>query len=388
MRITKHVSFVGSQNPALRVFDIIMATNYGTSYNSYLIHGEEYAIIETVHENYVKDFIDKIEREVLVKDIKYVILNHTEPDHTGSLRYLLDMNPNLLVIGSSAAIKNAVNITNREFLSRVVKTGDTLDLGDGVLLEFISAPNLHWPDSMFTYFKKEKVLFSCDFFGCHFCEPMVLDKHLIYNDAYLGELRSYYDSIFSPFKKFVLAGIGKVKDLEITTICSCHGPVLQEKVEEVMNLYAKWSKEEERTGIAIFYVSAYGYTKKMAETFADEFRAAEEEVQLYHMLDHSEAEMAHAMNTAKAVLFGSPTINKDALKPVWDLISATEVINLRNKPALVFGSYGWSGEAVPLLCDRLAGIKYNVYKDGVKCVFNPTEEDLENVRAAARDFIS
>lgn len=387
MKITENISYIGSLNPGLRVFDIIMNTAYGTSYNSYLVKGEEYAIIETVHEDFTQEFLEKIEAHAAMKDIKYVILNHTEPDHSGSLKRIIELNPDILVIGSSAAIKNINNIINMSFNSRVVKQGDSLDLGNGVVLDFIIAPNLHWPDSMFTYLAKEKTIFTCDMFGCHFCEPMILDKYIKYPNAYLSELEYYYQAIFSPFKKFVLAGIEKIKDLEIETICTSHGPVLQERIQQVVESYRTWSAEpEQKKDIAIFYVSAYGYTEKMAKAFEEEFKANGIEVKSYQMLEHDMGEMTTALNEASAVLFGSPTINRDALKPIWDLIATTEVVTLKNKPALVFGSYGWSGEACKLLCDRLAGIKYKVFNDGVKYVFNPSQEDLDEIKLIAKDF--
>ncbi|HIT90921.1 MAG TPA: FprA family A-type flavoprotein [Candidatus Merdenecus merdavium] len=390
MKLTNHVNFIGVQNPAMRTFDIIMRTEYGTSYNSYLIKGKEYAIIETVHEDFIPEFLELIEEEVSIKKIKYVILNHTEPDHSGSLKKLIELNPDILVYGTSAAIKNLSSIMNIDFHSKIVKQGDRLDLGNGVVLEFIVAPNLHWPDSMFTYLEADKTLFTCDFFGCHFCEPMVLDRHIKAKDMYYKELKNYYDCIFSPFKKFVNSGMDKIEDLDIEFIATSHGPVLEEMIPYVKEKYREWSVEQKEhvdKKVAIFYVSAYGYTRKMAKLFKDTFEQAGIHVKCYDMLEHPMEEMAKEMNEADAVLFGSPTINRDALRPIWDLIAMTEVISVKNKPALVFGSYGWSGEACKLLVDRLNGIKYNVFGEGVRCVFNPSECDIENIKEAAMDFL-
>ncbi|MEG2987622.1 MAG: FprA family A-type flavoprotein, partial [Lachnospiraceae bacterium] len=177
-KLTEHVSYVGVQNPSMRTFDIIMKTGYGSSYNSYVVRGEKTAVIETAHADYGKEFLANIEEILPAEKVDYVILNHTEPDHTGSLVTLLDVNPEIEVYGTVAAIRNVEAITNRKLNSHSVKTGEILDLGQGITLEFIVSPNLHWPDSMFTYFEKEQVLFSCDVFGSHYCEPEVLDCHV------------------------------------------------------------------------------------------------------------------------------------------------------------------------------------------------------------------
>lgn len=390
MKITEHVSYVGVSNPSMRVFDIIMSTAYGTTYNSYLVKGEKCALIETVHDSYSEEFFYNIENYTDIASIDYVILNHTEPDHSGSLNRIVEKNPNVEVIGTTAAIRNLKNITNMEFKSRVIKQekGEQLDLGDGVVLDFIIAPMLHWPDSMFTYLKADKVLFSCDVFGCHFCEPMVMDKYIKYPKAYESERLNYYTCIFGPFKKFVIAGLDKIKDLEIEMACTSHGPVLQERLKETMDLYREWSEEEPKSKkISIFYVSAYGYTQMMAEKFAETFRDHGMEVELYNAIEHPASELSAAMNDAGAVLFGSPTINKCALKPIWDLISSSDIVNSINKPVLVFGSYGWSGEAVRQLTEHLKTLKYKVFGDGITCVFKPSEEDFAKIENTAREFM-
>lgn len=387
VKLKKNIWYVGVQNPGLRVFDIIMATKYGTSYNSYLIKGEQYALVEAAHSDYTEEFIENIEEIVPVSQISYIILNHTEPDHSGNLVKLLEMNPNLQVIGTTAAIRNLKAITNADFTSRTVKDGEQLDLGDGMVLEFIIAPNLHWPDSMFTYCAKEKVLFSCDVFGAHYCEPMVLDKHIKYPEAFVGEQKNYYDCIFGPFKSFVLSGLKKLEGRDIEMVCNSHGPVLEEQVQATIERYKEWSKEEARgKDAAIFYVSAYGYTEMMAKALAEGLKEAGVDAKLFNIIEHDPAQLAEVMNHAGAVLFGSSTINRAAVPPVLGLISMTEAINVKNKPAMVFGSYGWTGEACRQLTDLLAGYKYKVYGDGVQVVFKPTAADLESIQAEGRKF--
>jgi len=325
MKLAENVVYVGMQNPGMRNFDIIMM-------------GEKNVLIETVHNTYTKEYIEKIEEYVPISDIDYVILNHTEPDHSGSLCEILNINPEIIVIGTAAAIKNVMNITNKTFNSQIVKQGDTLDIGNDQVFDFIIAPNLHWPDSMFTYYKKEKILFSCDVFGSHYCEQFLYDYQLKKQNLYEVERKNYYDCIFAPFKKFVLSGIEKIENLEIELICCSHGPVLKKRIKETIELYKSWSSPIEKPVFAaIFYVSAYGYTRQMADVIEDCISENGIKVESFDLLGLSLEEIAVIMNEANAVLFGSPTINGDALEPVWNLIDKTVVPFAKGKPALVFG---------------------------------------------------
>lgn len=386
--IAQDVVYVGMANPGMRTFDIIMRTEYGTTYNSYLIMGEKNVLIETAHHLYTQEYLDTIKRYIPIEKIDYIILNHTEPDHSGSLEEILNQNPGVTVIGTTAAIKNLGNITNRSFESRAVKAGDTLDIGNGQVFEFIIAPNLHWPDSMFTYYGKEKILFSCDFFGSHYYEQFLYDDQLKRQDKFALERKNYFDCIFSPFKKFVRDGLSKIEGIDIAKICCSHGPILRSSIEETIALYRKWSEAEEKNqDAAIFYVSAYGYTKKIAKAIQACMEEAGVSTSLYDLLEIDMEKAAAIMNRSGAVLFGSPTINGDALEPVWNLINATVINSAKGKPALVFGSFGWSGEACQFLNDRLKGLKYNVFPDNIRVQFNPSQQDMEKIRETMAEFI-
>lgn len=385
--IEGNVYYVGMHNPGMRTFDIIMYTGFGTTYNSYLIMEEKNVLIETVHNTYTNEYIQKIEELVPISELDYVILNHTEPDHSGSLAALLDINPNIEVIGTASAIKNLTNIMNRTFQNRVVKSGDFLEIGDNKKLEFVVAPNLHWPDSMFTYFPAEKILFSCDVFGSHYCEQFLFDDQLKRPDRYAKERKNYYDCIFAPFQRFVLAGMEKIKEFEISYVCCSHGPVLRGGIKETMDLYEAWSLESYKSDeIAVFYVSAYGYTRRLAQVIERYYQSNNQKVRMFDLQEANMEEAVQCMHRAKAVFFGSPTINGDALEPLWSLINQS-VINLaKGKPAFVFGSYGWSGEACQFLSDRLRALKYDVYAEGLRVQFNPSKEDEQKLTELLESF--
>lgn len=390
VKLKQNVYSVGVLNPGLRVFDIIMESKYGTSYNAYLITGDKNILIDTVHVSYFDEYIKNIESVIPVSKIDCLIMNHTEPDHSGSVAKLIGMNPNITVYCSLAAKKFLTGIINRDFSCVVVNQGDRLEYGSDTL-EFIIAPLLHWPDSMFTWMPENKVLFTCDFLGCHYCEPTMLDTGIQYADQYWGEFNYYYRGIFGPFKPYVLAGLDKIKGIDAEMICPSHGPCLTESIPKCEQLYREWStpKTSEKKMVAILYASAYGYTKMLAETARDELAKNDSlDVRLTDIVFTPFNDVVSLINSADAVLTGSCTINKDAPKIVWDMLASVDAINTRGKPAGAFGSYGWSGEAVPMMKDRLTHLKFKFIGDGMKVVFKPTEDDLSAMKEYAAEIAS
>ena len=393
IRISDSVYSVGVLNPNLRVFDIVMKTEYGTSYNSFLIKGEKNVLIETCHEKYFDEYMEHIGEVISPAEIDYIILNHTEPDHSGSLARLLDAAPRAEIVCSQAASIYLRGITNRADLKlRVAKDGDTLDIGGGKKLAFTNAPFLHWPDSMFTWFEAEKTLFSCDFFGSHYCEPRMIDTAITHPKAYWTAFRGYYDAIFGPFKPYVLGGLEKIKDLDVETVCTSHGPVLTAKglLPEVKELYREWSQPHVNAvkTIPIFYCTAYGNTGLAAGAIREGILEVipDAKIDLYDLIEHAMADCAGALAGSDAFLIGSPTINRDAVPPVWELLAHVDLVNNQKKPVAVFGSFGWSGEAVPAVMNRLNTMKLAVFGDGFKFNFVPSGEELEKARQFGRDF--
>lgn len=389
IKLSQSVYSIGVINPSLRVFDIIMESKYGTSYNSYLITGSKNVLIESVHNDYFDEYIYNIGSLIDLKDIDYIIMNHTELDHSGSLAKLLDINPDITVVCTIAAEKYLKNILNKDFKCKVVKHKDTLSLGDRSL-EFIVAPFLHWPDSMMTWYEEENTLFSCDVLGCHFCEPSMLSENIHYKKEYLDEFKYYYNGIFSPFKPFVLSGIDKIIDLDIKIVCPSHGPVLTDEIKDRINDYQTWSAPAENLekNILIIYASAYKCTKILAEAAACEIREKSDiKVTVYDMVTTPLNLIAKEIENCSAIMVGSCTINKDAPKVVWDVLSSIDAINTKMKPAGAFGSYGWSGEAVDMIKTRLSQLRFNFIGDGIKSTFMPNEDNIEEIKKYALEII-
>jgi len=390
LMIREGVFSVGVLNPNLRIFDIIMKTEFGTSYNAYLVKGEKTALIETVHGTFFEEYLDNLASLVDLDKIDYIILNHTEPDHSGALKYLLDKNPDIQVVGSMAAQKYAKAIVNTSFNAITVKDGDSIDLG-GKTLKFIIAPFLHWPDSMFTWLEEDKILFSCDFLGCHYCEPRMTNDKIIYNDKYDEAFKYYYNVIFGPFKEHVVKGLEKINDLPIEVVAPSHGPILVADIDKAIGNYKKWSSSFERNNVApkivIAYVSAYGCTKRMAEEIQRGIETIGNfEVMKFNIIEHSIDEIVGAIEEADGVLFGSPTINRDAVKPVWDVLTSIDAISNKNKLCGVFGSYGWSGEAVGMIEERVNSLKLNLFSGGIKANFVPSEVELKTAFEYGQSF--
>lgn len=382
LELKKGLYWTGILDPGLRVFDIIMETKFGTTYNSYLIKGsEKTALFETAKEKYMEDYLAKLKELVDINDIDYIIVDHTEPDHAGSAKYLIEENPAIKLVGSATAINFMKEICNIEFNSIVVKDGDTLSLGDKTL-RFIGAQNLHWPDSMYTYIEEDKVLVTCDSFGAHYSLDAVLSSKIVNHDDYREALRYYYDNIIGPFKPFVLKAIDKIKDLDIDMICPGHGPVLDDDPWKIVNIYKEWSTEVNpnvRKTVVIPYVSAYGYTGILADKIEEGIKAAGDiAVRKYDLVTDNVETVLADMYWADGILFGTPTILGEALKPIWDLTTSIFPGTHGGKIASAFGSYGWSGEGVPNIIARLKQLRMKVYGDGLRVRFKPSDAQLED----------
>jgi NADH oxidase (H2O-forming) len=385
LEVKKDIYWVGSLDPELRVFDVIMYTTYGTTYNSYVVKGsEKTAIFETVKEKTFDQYLERLKSiNVNFDEIAYIIVQHTEPDHAGSVAKLLDYAKNAKIVGSAPAIRFLRQIANRPFQEVIVKQGDALSLGDKTL-KFIEAPFLHWPDSIYTYVEEDHMLMTCDSFGSHYCLDEMF-RDLIPKDKekeYMGALKYYYDCIMGPFKPYVIKALDKIKDLEIDTICTGHGPILRGNIDFYRDLYRTWSTEtapsDGLTRVVIPYVSAYGFTEDLAKSIAKGIKSQIDDsiIDLYNVIEHKQEEILDKIYWADAVLFGSPTINGDALEPIMELLIKMNPLVHGGKVAAAFGSFGWSGEAVPNIEARLKALRMKLVTPGLKINFKPNEDEL------------
>lgn len=376
MKIADNVYYVGVSNPTLRVFDIIMCTEYGTTYNSYLVKGaDKTALIDGAHKGFEANFQENVEAITDFANIDYMVVNHTEPDHSGAIRLVIEKNPDIVVYGTAACLKNLDNIVRLPFNRVAVKDGDTLELG-GKTLTFCVSPNIHWPDTMMTYLSEDKILFSCDFLGAHFAEPTMYVHKAYKKELYEKEFKVYYDAIMGPFAKFVIRALDRIKDLDIALVCPSHGPMIMGgDIQVAMDTYRKWATPEEKTDktVAIYYVSAYGYTRQMCQYLAEKLEAKGLVVSAFDVIKTDAADIAAHLED-DCLVFGSPTLNRAALKPVLDVISSIDAVGAAGRPYATLGCFGWSGEACAQLNDRCNSIKMKQVGESVRSQFTPTDE--------------
>lgn len=389
LELKQNLYWTGIKDKDLRVFDIIMETEFGTTYNSYLIKGsEKTALFETAKFKFFDTYLAELKQLVDISKIDYIIVDHTEPDHAGSVEKLIEMNPNIKIVGTAVAISFLKNIVNRDFYSIAVKENDTLSLGDKTL-HFMILPNLHWPDTMYTYVEEDKVLVTCDSFGSHYTFDGVLRSQVTDEEGYMRALKYYFDNIIGPFKPYMLKALERIENLDIEMICTGHGPVLDSKIPEILDTYRKWSTvvnpNQEKT-VVIPYVSAYGYTAEIAEEIAKGIRESGKiDVHLYDCVTADQGEILADIGFADGILFGTPTIVGEALKPIWDLTTSMFACTHGGKLASAFGSFGWSGEGVGHILERLKQLRMKVV-DGLKIKFKPGKNDLIEAYDYGYDF--
>ncbi len=376
--VTNDVKWIGILDYGLVTFDVVMTTEYGSTYNSYFINADKKTIIDTSKEGFWDEYEAKVRSVVDPKEIEYIILNHTEPDHSGNLKNLLNIAPNATVVASVAAIKYLKDMMHEEFKHIVARDGDTLDLGNKTL-RFISAPNLHWPDTMYTYLEEEKLLFTCDSFGSHFADENMFDDSV---DDFNPAFRYYFDVIIKPFSKFMLKAIEKIDKLEISMILPGHGPMLRKDWKRFVDMTRMWSekftRQPHKDKVLIAYVSAYHKTGVLAEYIAKGIKQAGDfDIEVLDIEQLPLGVLDSKLTQSAALIVGSPVINQNILLPVYKLFSLVNPYRDKGKLAGGFGSYGWSGENKKLLETSLTNLKLKYFGEGVFVKFGPSEEEIK-----------
>ena len=388
IKVSENVSWIGVLDRDLVSFDIVMETKFGTTYNSYFIDAGKKAVIDTVKEGFWPEYRKKLLSLTDPSEIDYIVCNHTEPDHSGSLCHLLELAPNATVVGSGQALTYLGEMLGKPFKSQKVKDGDVVDLGN-MKLKVIGAPNLHWPDTIYTYLEEEALLFTCDSFGAHYADERMWDDEI---GDYSESFNYYFDVILKPYSKFMLKAIEKIRTLPIDIICPGHGPILRstwkEKIDRSAALASCYMNDTERKNrVLIAYVSAYGYTKRMAMQLMEGLKSSGDvEVDLLDIENILLGDLEESVAKADGILVGSPTINQNTVLPIYKLFAVINPIRDKGKPAAAFGSFGWSGEAVGIIENHLKNLKLKVMAEGATARFLPNKEESESLISFGENF--
>ncbi|MFM2315494.1 MAG: hypothetical protein RLZZ04_4772, partial [Cyanobacteriota bacterium] len=286
-------------------FDIEFGLQNGTTYNSFIIRGEKLALVDTAHAKFRQSYLELLTGLIDPASLDYLIISHTEPDHSGLVKDILALAPQVTVVGAKVAIKFLTDMVHQPFAHIIVKNGDRLDLGKGHELEFVSAPNLHWPDTIFTYDYQTQILYTCDAFGLHYCDEPTFDEDLELIEA---DFEYYYDCLMKPNARSVLAAIKRMDKLALKTIATGHGPLLQHHPAELVNRYQQWSQAQTKTEtlVALFYSEDYGYSEDLARAIAQGIIKTGVAVELIDWNNTEPQEVRELVTQAAGLVIGMP----------------------------------------------------------------------------------
>lgn len=389
-KITDQVTWVGKVDWELKKFHgEEYTTQKGSSYNSYLIRDKKIALIDTVWLPYDREFVKKLKQEVDIHQIDYIIIQHGEIDHSGALLELLQEIPNVPIYCTANAIKSLKGQYHKEWNFVPVKTGDTLSLGEGTLT-FIEAPMLHWPDTMFTYWDKEEILFSNDGFGQHLAsEHLYADE--VEQSVLMEEALKYYANIVSPFNVFVTKKITEIrnKKIPIQIIAPSHGVIWRKNPTQIIEKYMQWANHYQENQITILYDTMWNDTKKMAEAIAKGIHQQDKivTVKLMNTAKEDKTEIITEVFKSKMIVVGSPTVNNGYLYSISGILEMIRGMKIKDKKAAAFGSYGWSGEAVTKITEELKNSGFNIVAEGLKVLWTPDEEAINRCIALGEKLV-
>jgi flavorubredoxin len=378
-KIKNNVFWVGKTDWELRKFHgDEYSTHRGSTYNAYLIKEEKVALVETVWAPYSEEFVANLAKEIDLKKIDYVIANHAEIDHSGALPELMRHIPDTPIYCTKNGVKSLKGHYHQDWNFNIVKTGDRLSLGKKELI-FVEAPMLHWPDTMFSYLTEDNILFSNDAFGQHYATEYMFND-LVDQAELFHECIKYYANILTPFSPLVTKKIKEVLsfNLPLDIICTSHGVIWRESPGQIVEKYLEWANDYQENQITIIYDTMWNGTRMMAEKIAFGIKAADKEVnvKLFNLAKTDKNDVITEVFKSKAILVGSPTINRGILVSVAGILEEIKGLKFKNKKAAAFGCYGWSGESVKIISAVLEESGFDIIDEGLRVMWNPADEDL------------
>lgn len=357
-RLTTQIEVIASDTTTIRSldwdrdrFDIEFGLQNGTTYNSYVIKGEKNALVDTSHLKFKQLYFDCLHQVINPQDIDYLIISHTEPDHSGLVKDLLEIAPHIIVVASKVAIQFLEGFVHLDFKRQIVKNGDRIDLGNGHIIEFINAPNLHWPDTIFSYDHGTETLFTCDGFGMHYCSASLYDENLA---DISPDYRFYYECLMAPNARSVLSAMKRMEELgEISIVANGHGPILKHNVKELLDRYYRWSNEQskgEKT-VAVFYISDYGYSDRISQAIAKGITKTGITVEMFDLNGTDIHEIPEIVSKSAGIVLGMPPLsdNTEISNKMGAILAC-----VNNKQTIgLYESYGGDDEPIDPISRKL-----------------------------------
>lgn len=394
VKITDDIYYVGVNDRDTALFENLWPLDKGVSYNSYLILDEKTALIDTVKESKISEFFDKIRHLLNGRALDYLIINHMEPDHSGSIPELLQEFPGIKIVGNKTTFQFIKDLYKVEDNFQEIKDGSVLNLGKHTL-KFYLTPMVHWPETMMTYDEKDKILFSGDAFGGFGTLDGGIFDDEVRIDFFEDEIRRYFSNIIGKYTKMVQRALNKLKDanIDIDIIAATHGPVWRKDPKRIIDLYDKWSRCETEKGVVIAYGSMYGNTEEMAEYVAR--RLAEEGIKEIKIMSVSKTHISYIINEIwkyKGVILGSCTYNQGLFPYMESLVQWLAHNDIKNHVLGIFGTYGWSGGGVSTLVKYNEQMKWPLVYEPVEAKLSAKAEDFKKLdelaKAMAREINS
>ncbi len=390
-KVKGNVDWVGKIDWELKKFHgSEYSTHRGSSYNSYVVQEAKTVLIDGVWAPFAKEFVDNLEAEGILAKLDFVVANHGEVDHSGSLPELLRRRPGLPVYCTAKGVQSLKGLYHEDWNFQVVKTGDSLDIGNGKSLVFVEAPMLHWPDSMFTYLAGEALLFSNDAFGQHYASERLFND-LVDQDELWAECVKYYANILTPFSALVTRKIAEVLALGVPVemIAPSHGIIWRKDPLQIVTKYQAWAADYQEDRIAILYDSMWDGTRKLAEGIAQGISQASPstKVVVHNVAKTDKNDVITDVFRSKAILAGSPTVNRGILNAMAGILEEIRGLKFKGKAASAFGCHGWSAEGVPLLLEELAKAGFEIRGEGLKVLWEPDAAAVEAARELGRKFV-
>ncbi|MCT4637433.1 MAG: FprA family A-type flavoprotein [Bacteroidales bacterium] len=387
VEVSGKIHWIGTNDRRTHLFENMWPLEHGVSYNSYIINDEKVALVDTVEIGTAAEYLDKIESIIGDKPIDYLIVNHMEPDHSGAIGAILHRHPDMKIIGNiktKKILQAYFPVADENYM--LVADGDELDLGYHKL-KFVMTPWVHWPETMVSYDMTDKVMFSCDAFGTFgSLDGGIFDDEINFS-FYEEEMRRYYSNIVGKYSNMVQKAFKKLDGIEVSIICSSHGPIWRSNPQRVLDLYYKWSNYETERGVVIIWGSMYGNTEKMADVIARHL--VTKGIRNIKMYDASKTHISHLIKDIwkyKGVILGSCAYNSGMYPKVAQLCSELEHMQVKNHFLGLFGSYSWNGGGVKNLMKFADNIEWDLIADPAEIKGSPSEANLDQLEVIATEM--